>query len=144
MKIADIVAYPITVPVPPERQVALGIGTMVKRDTVVVKVTTDDGLIGWGESHHGRAHLAIATLVNTTLKQLVLGMEPPAQDTSDITARSEGGQTRSLLDPERDRIDIVTYHGLLDRRCCRLWRWICLMERTAASTSAPHSQWKPR
>ena len=85
MKITDIVAYPVTVPVPPERRVALGIGTMVKRDTVVVKVTTDDGLVGWGESHHGRAHLAIAMLVNTTLKQLVLGME--ATDINGVWAR---------------------------------------------------------
>jgi D-galactarolactone cycloisomerase len=85
MKIADIVAYPVTVPVPPERRVTLGIGTMMKRDTVVVKVTTDDGLVGWGESHHARAHLAIATLVNTTLKQLVLGME--ATDTNGVWAR---------------------------------------------------------
>ena len=85
MKIADIVAYPVTVPVPPTRRVALGIGTMVKRDTVVVKVTTDDGLVGWGESHHGRAHLAIATLINTTLRQLVLGME--ATDSNGVWAR---------------------------------------------------------
>src|ERR1700742_3845580 len=74
MKIADIVAYPVSVPVPKTHQVTLGIGTLVKRDTVIVKVTTDDGLVGWGESHHGRAHLAIAALVNTTLKQLVIGM----------------------------------------------------------------------
>jgi D-galactarolactone cycloisomerase len=74
MKIADIVAYPVSVPVPKTHQVTLGIGTLVKRDTVIVKVTTDDGLVGWGESHHGRAHLAIAALVNTTLKRLVIGM----------------------------------------------------------------------
>jgi L-alanine-DL-glutamate epimerase-like enolase superfamily enzyme len=75
MKIADIVAYPVTVPVPPQYQVSLGIGRMVKRDTVIVKVTTDEGIVGWGESHHGRAHLAIAMLVNTTLKQLVADFE---------------------------------------------------------------------
>jgi D-galactarolactone cycloisomerase len=75
MKITDIVAYPVSVPVPEHRRVTLGIGTMVKRDTVLVKVTTEDGIVGWGESHHGRAHLAIASLVNTTLKGLVLGMD---------------------------------------------------------------------
>ena len=32
-------------------------------------------MTGWGESHHGRAHLAIAALVNTTLRQLVRGMD---------------------------------------------------------------------
>ncbi|MFM0694557.1 mandelate racemase/muconate lactonizing enzyme family protein [Paraburkholderia graminis] len=75
MKISNIVAYPVTVPVPLDHQVSLGIGRMVKRDTVIVKVTTDDGIIGWGESHHARAHLAIATLVNTTLRQLVTGFD---------------------------------------------------------------------
>lgn len=75
MKVVDIVAYPVSVPVPEHRRVTLGIGTMVKRDSVFVKVTTEDGLVGWGESHHGRAHLAIAALVNTTLKGLVLGMD---------------------------------------------------------------------
>ena len=82
MKIIDVIGYPVTVPVPPERQVTLGIGRMVKRDTVVVKVITDEGIVGWGESHHGRAHLAIATLINTTLKQLIVGME--ATDTNGV------------------------------------------------------------
>jgi D-galactarolactone cycloisomerase len=85
MKIVDIVAYPVSVPVPEHRRVTLGIGTMVKRDSVFVKVTTDDGLVGWGESHHGRAHLAIAALVNTTLKGLVLGMD--ATDVNGVWSR---------------------------------------------------------
>jgi D-galactarolactone cycloisomerase len=85
MKIADIAAFPVSVPVPPERQVRLGIGRMVKRDIVVVKVTTEGGLVGWGESHHGRAHLAIAMLINTTLRQLVLGMD--ASDVHGVWAR---------------------------------------------------------
>jgi L-alanine-DL-glutamate epimerase-like enolase superfamily enzyme len=47
----------------------------VKRDAVVVKVTTDEGITGWGEAHHGRAHTAVAKLIETTLKQLILGMD---------------------------------------------------------------------
>ena len=85
MRIVEIKAFPVTVPVPPEYRVRLGIGVMVKRDNVFVKVTTESGLIGWGESHHGRAHLAIATLINTTLKQLVLGMD--ATDVNGVWAR---------------------------------------------------------
>jgi L-alanine-DL-glutamate epimerase-like enolase superfamily enzyme len=61
--------------VPPEHRVALGIGTAIKRDAVLVKVTTAGGLVGWGESHHGRAHTAVAKLIETTLRQLVLGMD---------------------------------------------------------------------
>ena len=75
LKITDIKAYATSFPIPPENRVALGIGVAVKRDAVVVKVTTAGGLVGWGESHHGRAHTAVAKLVETTLRQLVLGMD---------------------------------------------------------------------
>ena len=75
MKIAELRAYPTSFPLPPDASVTLGIGRAVKRDAVVAKVTTDDGLIGWGEAHHGRAPGAVAHLVNTTLRQLVLGLD---------------------------------------------------------------------
>jgi L-alanine-DL-glutamate epimerase-like enolase superfamily enzyme len=75
LRIVELKAYPISFPVPPENRVALGIGTAIKRDAVVVKVTTAGGLVGWGESHHGRAHTAVAKLIETTLRQLVVGMD---------------------------------------------------------------------
>ena len=75
LRITEIKAYPTSFPVRVEERVSLGIGQLVKRDAVVVKVTTDSGLVGWGESHHGRCHGAVAHLVNTTLRQLVLGMD---------------------------------------------------------------------
>ncbi|HEV8107315.1 MAG TPA: mandelate racemase/muconate lactonizing enzyme family protein, partial [Burkholderiales bacterium] len=75
MRIKDVRAFPTSFPIPPANRVALGIGTAVKRDAVVVKVTTDEGVTGWGEAHHGRAHTAVAKLIETTLKQLILGME---------------------------------------------------------------------
>ena len=75
MKIAELRAYPTSFPLPPDASVTLGIGRAVKRDAVVVKVTTDDGLVGWSEAHHGRAPGAVAHLVNTTLRQLVLGLD---------------------------------------------------------------------
>jgi len=80
MKIKDVKAYPTSFPIPPANRVALGIGTAVKRDAVLVKVVTDDGVVGWGEAHHGRAHTAVAKLIETTLRQLILGM-----DADDVT-----------------------------------------------------------
>ena len=74
LRIRDVKAYPTSYPIPPGQSVTLGIGRAIKRDAVVVKVTTEGGLVGYGESHHGRAHTAIAQLVNTTLRQLILGM----------------------------------------------------------------------
>ena len=75
MKIVSVQAYPTSVPVPPEAAVTLGIGRTVKRDAVVVKVTSEDGLTGYGESHHARSPGAIGHLINTTLSQLVTGMD---------------------------------------------------------------------
>ena len=46
MKITDLTAYPISFPIPEDKAVTLGIGRAVKRDAVLVKVATDDGLIG--------------------------------------------------------------------------------------------------
>ena len=85
LRIADVRAYPTSFPVPAENRVALGIGTAIKRDAVLVKVTTAGGLTGWGESHHGRAHTAVAKLIETTLRQLVLGMD--AADTVGVWAK---------------------------------------------------------
>jgi len=85
MKIREIRAYPTSFPLPPNSGPRLGIGQAVKRDCVMVKVTTEDGIVGWGESHHGRAHTAIAKLIETTLSQLILGMD--AADVTGIWAR---------------------------------------------------------
>src|SRR3989441_634084 len=75
MKIAELRAYPTSFPLPPDASVTLGIGRAVKRDAVVVKVTTDDGLVGWGEAPPGRAPGAVAHVVNPTRRQLALGVD---------------------------------------------------------------------
>jgi len=75
LRIVEIKAFPSSFPVDPKNSVTLGIGRAVKRDAVIVKVTTEAGIVGWGESHHGRCPGAVAHLVNTTLRQLVLGMD---------------------------------------------------------------------
>ena len=75
MKITNVTAIPVSFPIPEDKGVTLGIGRAVKRDAVLVKVETDDGITGWGESHAGRAPGAVAQLANTTLRTLVTGME---------------------------------------------------------------------
>ncbi|MDQ6680540.1 MAG: mandelate racemase/muconate lactonizing enzyme family protein [Pseudomonadota bacterium] len=85
MRIADLRAVPISFPVPADKSVRLGIGRSVKRDSVLVRVETDEGHVGWGEAHHGRAPGAIARLIDTTMKELVLGMD--ACDVAGVWAR---------------------------------------------------------
>lgn len=85
MKIVEVTAHPTSFPLPEGRSVRLGVGRAVKKDAVLVEVTTDEGLVGWGEAHHGRAPGAVAQLVSTTVRELVLGME--ATDTVGVWAR---------------------------------------------------------
>jgi L-alanine-DL-glutamate epimerase-like enolase superfamily enzyme len=58
--------------------VRMGLGLVVKREAVVVKVTTEGGLVGWGEAHHARSPRAMETLINTTMRSLVVGMDASA------------------------------------------------------------------
>jgi D-galactarolactone cycloisomerase len=58
--------------------VRMGLGLVVKREAVVVKVTTEGGLVGWGEAHHARSPKAMETLLNTTMRSLVTGMDASA------------------------------------------------------------------
>lgn len=85
MRIADIRAVPISFPVPVDKSVTLGIGRSVKRDSVLVRVETDEGHVGWGEAHHGRCPGAIARLIDTTMRELVLGFD--AHDVAGVWAR---------------------------------------------------------
>lgn len=70
MRIVDIQAFAISVRV--ENGPQLAIGRAVKRDAVVVRVMSEDGLVGYGESHHARSANIIAEIVNTTLKEIIL------------------------------------------------------------------------
>ncbi len=79
LRITEVRAFPTSFPVDPKDSVTLGIGRAVKRDAVIVRVSTAEGITGWGEAHHGRCPGAVAHLVNTTMKQLVVG-----QDANDI------------------------------------------------------------
>ena len=82
LRITEIRAVPTSFPVDPKDSVTLGIGRAVKRDAVIVKVETEGGVTGWGEAHHGRCPGAVAHIVNTTLRQLVLGQD--ANDTTGV------------------------------------------------------------
>lgn len=83
LQIDEIVAFWVSFPV--KDGVTLGIGRAVKRGAVVVRVRTKGGLVGYGESHHGRCPGAIGHIVDTTLRQLALGMN--AADVTGIRAR---------------------------------------------------------
>jgi L-alanine-DL-glutamate epimerase-like enolase superfamily enzyme len=67
--------------VPLAAPVTIGLGQVLKREAVVIKVTTASGLVGYGEAHHCRAPRAVEALVNSTIRELVVG-----RDASETTA----------------------------------------------------------
>lgn len=85
LTITAIEALPCSVPL--KQAVTQGLGSVTKRDTVIVKVTTAGGLTGYGESYNGRAPLAVAATVGTTLRDLLTGMDAAA--TTETWARFE-------------------------------------------------------
>jgi L-alanine-DL-glutamate epimerase-like enolase superfamily enzyme len=85
LAIRCVEALPCSVPL--KQAVSQGLGQATKRDTVIVKVTTADGLTGYGESYNGRAPLAVAQTINTTLRDLFTGMDAAA--TVEVWARFE-------------------------------------------------------
>ncbi|EAU39890.1 Mandelate racemase/muconate lactonizing enzyme [Fulvimarina pelagi HTCC2506] len=76
MKISTITVHPVSYRVPKGTNFRMGVGRMVKRDAVLVKIVSDDGITGWAEAHHGRSPGAIAKLIETTLAPMIIGMDP--------------------------------------------------------------------
>ncbi len=76
MKITSITAIPLSYRLPEGKTVKLGVGATTKRDAIVVRVQTDEGLTGYGEAHPGRSPGAVTALVNSTLDPLLAGMDP--------------------------------------------------------------------
>jgi D-galactarolactone cycloisomerase len=93
LKILEVTAIPISYPLPERERIRVGVGQAVKKDTVVVRLMTAGGLVGYGEAHHARCPGAVAHLINTTLRQLVVGMD--ATDVVGIWSRVYKAQLAS-------------------------------------------------
>lgn len=92
MKIVEVTATAVSHVVEGE-QVRFGVGAVRKHDFVLVKVSTDEGIVGYGEAHHALAPAAVAALVSSSLQELVLGQDPMA--TEDLIARVWRAQLQS-------------------------------------------------
>ena len=79
------------------------LGANTKRDIVVVRITADDGTVGYGEAHHGQNPTAMAEIVEHGLGTLIQGADP--FDSEGIWARLAHQQvvTHGLRRRQRDR-----------------------------------------
>jgi L-alanine-DL-glutamate epimerase-like enolase superfamily enzyme len=75
MKITAITAVPLSFRLPEGQTVTMGVGSTTKRDAIIVRVQTDDGITGYGEAHPGRSPGAITSLIHSTIAPMLLGME---------------------------------------------------------------------
>ena len=74
VKITGVGAIPLAIPLAPSTPAspwAPGVGKQI-----LVRMTTDDGLIGWGECFAYGAPLAVCNIVDEALAPLVIGQDP--------------------------------------------------------------------
>ncbi|HEX2547641.1 MAG TPA: mandelate racemase/muconate lactonizing enzyme family protein [Ramlibacter sp.] len=75
MKITSITAVPLSFRLPEGKTVTMGVGSTIKRDAIIVRVQTSEGITGYGEAHPGRSPGAITSLITNTLAPMLVGME---------------------------------------------------------------------
>ena len=91
MKITNAQAFALSIPV--TREITFGIGQVLRRDTVLVRICTEDGIVGYGEAHHGRAAGSVAHIINSVLCHVLIGAD--AADVVGIWSRIYDMQLRS-------------------------------------------------
>ena len=74
MKITAISAIPLSFRLPEGKTVTMGVGSTVKRDAIIVRVETSEGITGYGEAHPGRSPGAVVSLIRNTLAPMLVGM----------------------------------------------------------------------
>jgi galactonate dehydratase len=80
MKIADVIAHPLRAALPRAQRTSQG--DWPSLDIVVVEVTTDSGLTGWGEVLGRSSAVAYAAIVERLLRPAIVG-----KDARDVAAR---------------------------------------------------------
>jgi L-alanine-DL-glutamate epimerase-like enolase superfamily enzyme len=74
MKIADVAAIPLAIPVRPSTPPTAWLGAIAKQ--ILVRVRTDDGVTGWGEAFAYGAPLAVCNVIDEALAPMLVGQDP--------------------------------------------------------------------
>jgi L-alanine-DL-glutamate epimerase-like enolase superfamily enzyme len=75
LKIIAITAIPLSFRLDQGKTVTMGIGSTTKRDAIIVRVETSEGITGYGEAHPGRSPGAVVSLIHNTLAPMLIGMK---------------------------------------------------------------------
>ncbi|MDR1931977.1 MAG: mandelate racemase/muconate lactonizing enzyme family protein [Spirochaetales bacterium] len=76
MKITDVTAYALKAPV--ETETCFSQAWISLRSSVIIRIDTDEGVTGWGESlcHGGQPPEMAKVIITSWLKELVIGRDP--------------------------------------------------------------------
>ncbi|MFD9902119.1 mandelate racemase/muconate lactonizing enzyme family protein [Mesorhizobium sp. NPDC059025] len=83
-QIKNVQAFALSCPTPGGATFA--VGRSAKRDMVLVRIETQDGIVGYGEAHHAQTPSTIAAFINDALGPSIIGLE--AHETEAIWDRS--------------------------------------------------------
>ncbi|CAH1656751.1 mandelate racemase/muconate lactonizing enzyme family protein [Chelatococcus asaccharovorans] len=83
-KIKRIEAFALSCPTP--GGAVFAVGRSAKRDMVLVRIETADGIVGYGEAHHAQTPSTIAAFINDALGPSLIGMD--AHETEAIWDKS--------------------------------------------------------
>ena len=85
MKIASVQAWWVSIPIEAARQHRSDFGTLTAFDAAILRIETDDGLVGWGEGKNAAGsageYAALVHLLNHEIAPQLIGRNP-----GDITA----------------------------------------------------------
>jgi len=80
MKIRSVTATWLHVPIPEEKQHTTDFGRIASFDSTLVRIETECGLVGWGESKaavgSAGSNYALRTLIEKELAPLLIGEDP--------------------------------------------------------------------
>lgn len=83
-KIKRVDAFALSCPTP--GGAVFAVGRSAKRDMVLVRIESEDGIIGYGEAHHAQTPSTIAAFINDALGPSLVGLD--AHETEAIWDRS--------------------------------------------------------
>ncbi|MGK9054618.1 mandelate racemase/muconate lactonizing enzyme family protein [Neorhizobium petrolearium] len=83
-KIKRVQAFALSCPTP--GGAVFAVGRSAKRDMVLVRIETEDGIVGYGEAHHAQTPSTIAAFINDALGPSLAGMD--AHETEAIWDRT--------------------------------------------------------
>lgn len=93
MKIVEVKAIPLSSPL--KNMPRRGMGQPVKKDAVIVRVRSEDGIVGYGHAHDSLNPIVTAELVNANLAPIVVGQDGMAVEDIWPLIYAKQGQTHT-------------------------------------------------